>query len=381
MKRTGPARVFGILGAGLLAWLVIAAVFTVLEKAIQAGNAGPRAIEITWTDMAKNNLTYWAGWTVLAPGIYAMVQRTRTAPATLGVLVWLLSAAVCVLVQAVIASGVASLLHYQQFAPGLRALSPGQQFRVRLSSGTLLNLFTFAAIAMACLAIVFARDLQARRVRQAQLEARLAHAELQILRAQLQPHFFFNTLHTVSALMESDVLAARRVLALLGDLLRMSIDHAGEHEIELREELSFARRYLDIQLARFHDRLTVQYAVPEALEAALVPSLVLQPLIENAVKHGIEPHPSPGRIEIAARPENGRIVISVTNWTGASGDAMAAAAAVPGRGIGLDNVARRLEQLYPDAHTFQAAPLAGGYRVQLSIPLRMGAAERPGATA
>ena len=107
---------------------------------------------------------------------------------------------------------------------------------------------------------------------------------------QLQPHFFFNALHTISSLILTDVATAQRVIAALGDLLRSSIDHTARQEITLREELTFVRRYVDIQQARFRNRLDVQIDVPESVSEALVPSLVLQPLVENAIRHGIEPH-------------------------------------------------------------------------------------------
>ena len=135
----------------------------------------------------------------------------------------------------------------------------------------------------------------------AQLETRLVEAQLQSLQRQLQPHFLFNTLNTISALMHRDVEAADMMIARLSDLLRISLQMVGVQEISLKEELDFLSKYLEIEQTRFRDRLTVVFDVqPDTLDA-LVPNLMLQPLVENAIKHGIGPRPSPGTIAIRAR--------------------------------------------------------------------------------
>ena len=146
-----------------------------------------------------------------------------------------------------------------------------------------------------------------------QLETKLARAQLEALKIQLQPHFLFNTLNTISALLHRDPEAADRVVTRLGDLLRLSLQHSGRQEVMLRQELEFLERYLEIQQTRFRDRLTVHFdADPEALDA-LVPTLVLQPLVENAVRHAIEPRSAPGRLDVRARRANGRLTLEVAD--------------------------------------------------------------------
>ena len=134
----------------------------------------------------------------------------------------------------------------------------------------------------------------------AQLETQLVEAQLQTLQRQMQPHFLFNTLNTISALMHRDVDAADDMIARLSDLLRMSLQNVGVQEVPLKEELDFLSKYLEIEQTRFRDRLTVVFDVQAETLDALVPNLLLQPLVENAIKHGIGPRPTPGQIEIRA---------------------------------------------------------------------------------
>jgi two-component system LytT family sensor kinase len=205
------------------------------------------------------------------------------------------------------------------------------------------------------------RDLRASR-----LEGQLAQAQLQVLRMQLHPHFLFNTLHTISALMHSDLRAADRILALLGDLLRDSLDKLGAQEVTLKQELDFIDRYLEIERTRFRDRLTIDKPVdPEVLDA-LVPNLVLQPLVENAIRHGIARRAGAGRVTISACREGGDVVLAVSD----DGPGIPEEGAVA-HGVGLANTQARLEQLYGAAHRFELKNRPqGGLQVTLKFPFR-----------
>jgi LytS/YehU family sensor histidine kinase len=187
---------------------------------------------------------------------------------------------------------------------------------------------------------------------------------------QLQPHFLFNALHTVSSLMLTDVPTAQHVVSALGDLLRASLEHTARQEVPLGDELSFVERYLDIQRARFRQRLQVDVDVADVLRTALVPSLVLQPLVENAIRHGIEPSSEGARMRIAARRDGEQIVLTVENDGPPNGRGAADAGAAPGRaGVGLANVEARLAQLYGSAHAFRAGWNGDGhFTVTLTLP-------------
>ena len=205
-------------------------------------------------------------------------------------------------------------------------------------------------------------------VRASQLQTRLARAHLHALRMQLQPHFLFNTLHAISALMDEDVRGARRMIARLSELLRLTLEQGGRSEVTLREELELIDRYLDIEEVRFQDRLRVQRDVdPEALEAE-VPSLILQPLVENAIRHGIWPHAQAGLLEIRAAREDGMLRLQIRDdGPGIHEDRLATL----NEGIGLSNTRERLRQAYGDASEFRLENAAeGGLRVTLILPFQ-----------
>jgi sensor histidine kinase YesM len=197
----------------------------------------------------------------------------------------------------------------------------------------------------------------------AQLRAQLAEARLSALRNQMDPHFLFNTLNAVSALVERDPRGVRRMIARLSELLRHSLEGAGEPEVTLREELEFADRYLEIMRIRFQGSLEVETRVADEAMDALVPNLVLQPLVENAVKHGVGKMRGGGRIEIAAWVEDGHVELCVRD----NGPGMRDAS--PREGVGLRNTRERLAQLYGDAGSLTLRPADGGAGVEARVTL------------
>ena len=197
----------------------------------------------------------------------------------------------------------------------------------------------------------------------AQLQAQLSDARLAALRTQLDPHFLFNTLHAVSALVEHDPRGVRRMIARLSELLRNTLEGAGEPEIPLEQELALLQRYLEIMEIRFRGRLEIDIQVNEEVARALVPNLILQPLAENAIKHGVSKIDGTGRIEISAARQDDRLILRVRdNGPGLLGQSAS-------EGVGLRNTRERLQQLYgsKQSATLREAA-AGGAIAEVIIP-------------
>jgi two-component system LytT family sensor kinase len=213
------------------------------------------------------------------------------------------------------------------------------------------------------------RLAQARELAAAELQTKLAQAQLENLRLQLQPHFLFNTLNTISSIMYEDVRAADAMINQLSDLLRLTLRVSGAHEIPLSEELEITRLYLDLMQKRYENKLQVMYSIDPALGDSLVPQLILQPLLENSLRHGMKPGGTSMELSIAARRENGSLVLQVSD-TGVglhTGDPEE----VFGKGLGLSNIRERLAQLYRGDAQFRIADRpAGGTDVTLSFPCR-----------
>jgi two-component system LytT family sensor kinase len=215
------------------------------------------------------------------------------------------------------------------------------------------------------------RIAQAQQLAAAELHAKLAQAQLENLRLQLQPHFLFNTLNTISSVMYEDVPAADAMLTQLSELLRLTLRTANSHEIPLAQELEITRLYLQIMQKRFESNLRVTYSVESALENSLVPQLILQPLVENSLRHGLKDGGAGIDISIVARRENGSLILAVSD-TGAGLGAQSTET-VMNRGVGLANIRGRLEQLYGADQEFAIANRpAGGTEVTLKVPFHLG---------
>ena len=346
--------------------LVLASVacLTLLFSAQDAMRRGLNGAPVNWTRVVAINALDWVTWALLLPLIFMVGRRIRldgSGNRAVRITGWsVLALAFCV-VQASITGLFIRLTSPAFFgmAPPSGVSGPPRPLGIFLLNWTLatssLNLLIFGMTAGVFHALLYYRDVRARQLRESELQTRLARAELNVLRMQLQPHFLFNALHTVSSLMITDVPTAQRVVSALGDLLRSSLDHTARQEIRLGEELAFVQRYVDIQRARFRHRLLIDIDVPEALGEALVPSLVLQPLVENAIRHGIEPKAEGGRIWIRVARRGEDVALTVENEgipTEAPSNGDSARERV---GVGLANVEARLAQLYGSAHSFRAA--------------------------
>jgi len=181
---------------------------------------------------------------------------------------------------------------------------------------------------------------------------------------QLHPHFLFNTLNSISVLMRDDTQAANRMLLRLSELLRVSLKRESNQEIPLREELEFLGSYLEIEQTRFQDRLTVNFDIEKDTLDAYVPNLILQPIVENAIRHGIAPRAEAGLIQIQAYRENGSVELCVKD----NGAGLSETEGIKS-GIGLANTWKRLEKLYAEHYGFEiSSPSTGGLQVILKIP-------------
>ena len=227
-------------------------------------------------------------------------------------------------------------------------------------------LMTYSAIIGLCYALDYRRESQARAIKAANLETRLVEARLKTLQAELHPHFLFNTLHAISTLVHTNPEAADRMISRLSDLLRLTFDVAGASAVSLQEELEFLQKYLEIEQIRFQDRLSVLYDVDAETLDAEVPRLILQPLVENAIKHGVSPRSGRGLIQISSRIRDAALWIEVRdNGVGLSGHALSRLNA----GVGLSNTRARLECLYGAAHRLDFSESTEGVAVQMQIPL------------
>lgn len=216
------------------------------------------------------------------------------------------------------------------------------------------------------IAVDNARQMREKQTQLLKLQNELQVTQLNALKKQLQPHFLFNTLNSVSALVGKDPDGARRMLGRLGHLLRVSLDQEREAKVRLEQEVDHVSNYLGIEAVRFRDRLSVHYDVPRELGSALVPSMVLQPLAENAIKHGPDTYSDRVEISVRAARSNGRLLLSIVDDGRGCTDI---ARALDHGGIGLRNVRERLRTLYGEHASMNASSPGGrGFRVDLSIP-------------
>ena len=317
----------------------------------------------------------WFAWAVLVPLVARAAETVRAG--ALGrpraIAAWIFAGVLVLLAHStieVIAARAAGVVP----AP----MSLGVNIVARFTGTIAPNLIVLGFVVFVFRVLEHYRETRARELREAALTAELANAQLTVLRMQLQPHFLFNTLHAASSLMERDVAAARRMLVQLGDLLRSSLGQGDAHEVSLERELAFLERYLDIQRLRFEDRLTIEVLADRRSRDACVPSMLLQPLIENALRHGIERRAGPGRIQVCATSTDDTVQLAVID----DGPGLSAATrGVASVGVGLANTRARLQRLYGSHHHFELGPATAngtGVAVRISIPYRSASEASPG---
>ena len=335
-----------------------------------------------FTGIAVNRPTpYWvtAGWNLVALYLFALtfpvvaaiahrrpVDRQNWRRRVPAYLAW-------ISVLSVVHLAAFCAIYWLVGGPRLPQLAPREQalalFHLLFVSNLRTNLIIYGLLFIGVLAVNYYRNYLAEEQRAAELREQLAHAQLQALKMQLHPHFLFNTLNAISELIVKEPETAERMVIQLSDMLRLSLDTIGVEEVPLKQELDFVQRYLAIEQTRFRDRLAVRMEIaPETLDAP-VPSMLLQPLVENAIRHGIAPLARGGSIAIAAQREGTSLHLQVSD----DGRGISENGANGGdrKRLGLANTRARLERLYgSDAFSFEmrSAP-GGGAVVSLKIPL------------
>jgi two-component system LytT family sensor kinase len=318
---------------------------------------------VTWAQAIGYSLGDWYVWALLSLPVLWLARRYPPEGAqpwrTAGI--HLVAALACSLVYVLLRSLV-GVAHSRVLD---EPVTFAEVFRPLLVRTFPFNLLVYGVIVTISHAIDYYRKYHERTVHALELEKHLTEARLQSLLRQLKPHFLFNTLNGIASLMHSDVHAADKMLVRLSELLRLTMHHPGQPLTKLRDEVAFIEKYLEIERIRFRDRLSVEItAAPDTLEAE-VPSLIIQPLVENAIRHGLEPQARPGRITVESRREGQSLLLLVRD----NGGGMP-----PGgftrEGIGLANTRERLRELYGDRHRFELSNHpGGGLEVRLSIPL------------
>jgi signal transduction histidine kinase len=229
------------------------------------------------------------------------------------------------------------------------------------------SLMVYAVIVGVSHAIAFYHESQERKLKAAQLETRLVEARLKTLEAELHPHFLFNTLHAISTLVHRDPESADRMISRLSDLLRITFDRTGEPKVSLKEEIDFLQKYLDIEQTRFQDRLTVHVSVePDALDGD-VPRMILQPIVENAIKHGIAGRHGGNQIQILAGRDGDRLWMQVRDN---GGGLQVRTLKALRTGVGLSNTRARLDCLYGRHYRLEFSDKHGGLSVLIAIPFQ-----------
>jgi two-component system LytT family sensor kinase len=358
----------------LAVWMLIGLSFTLNYYFFAAHYVAIFEQPPTLVQMLVWELPYWLLWAGLAPAIFLFTRRFPIDRER-----WLSNSLLHILACVVLSIAHRAIYLIIGWLLHVAAYQNIGSIPDLYSSDILFNLPTgfmsYGTIFLVSYVIDYYRRHQEEELKISRLKTELAQAKLQVTEAQLQalkmqlhPHFLFNTLNSISALLDEDVDAAEQMLARLGDLLRLTLENSGAQQVTLQEELEFLRCYLEIEHVRFHDRLAVNMLIePETLDAR-VPNLILQPIVENAIRHGIVSRIAPGEIEIRASRAGGVLQLRVKD----NGPGLQGGDASSGRikeGLGLANTRARLQQMYGAAHRFEMADVPeGGLQVTIDMP-------------
>ncbi|MEM1269672.1 MAG: histidine kinase [Bacteroidota bacterium] len=314
---------------------------------------------MVWTYALVSTLPNWYLWGLMTPVVLYVAARY---PLDEGQ--WkinLVAAHVPTLLGVMALHAMGNLLLFRW--AGLHDTVNTELYSVHFTSRLHVNVIAYVTIVGAYYAYEYYSRYRQRERLASQLQVQLMEANLRALKMQLNPHFLFNTLNSVAALVRTNRnKAAVKMLVQLSEFLRMALESKGVQEIPLSEEIEFLRRYLDIESIRFKDRLRVEFDIEPAAKEAYVPNMILQPIVENAIHHGIAPNPDSGRLNVSAHVDGGYVVLRVDDDGKGIEDDSAS-------GVGLSNTRERLDNLYPDNFglAMKNRP-SGGLRVEIEVP-------------
>jgi two-component system, LytTR family, sensor kinase len=346
-----------LLAAGVSVVFALAVSAAVYLSMLDHGHSFPR--------MFGWQLSNWAYWALLAPLVLKTGERLGgPRPAPLDLALWLLAGAALIALHATMAALVT--VSVRPFYP-LESGTFAGALLGQLPSTVIIDMLVIGILLATGSAYAARRRARQLDIRESRLEAALARAQLDALRLEIQPHFLFNTLNSVSALIrlkQHD--GALRMLIGLSDLLRAAVDQPKDQLVALTSEIDFVKRYVDLQGVRFADRLEVRYEIAEDCTGLAVPTFLLQPLVENALRHGAAPQPGRCQVEIGASADSGRLRL----WVADDGAGLRQDFDLTQHaGTGLSNTRSRLAQIYGAAATFEVrAGKAAGTIVEIAFP-------------
>ena len=342
---------------GFVLWTVLALLSATGAHVYTASVGSPES----WAQLLAWYAMVSVVWSLLTPPIYELARRF-----TIDRTSWKTAIPLHLAASVVLTFVAAAVIVW--FAPHFTWGNEKQApFFAHMLSRALMDFQRYWYIVFITQAIIYYGKYREREIQSSQLEAQLAHAQLEALKIQLEPHFLFNTLNSIASLARNDGIAAENMTLQLADLLRCSLDAVGVHEVPLSRELTVLQKYVEIQQARFQERLRVEMDIQPHTLSALVPNLILQPLVENAIRHGIAPRRAPGCVRIVTRQVFDELWLEISDDGLGLGRHRGAVA----EGVGLRNTRARLQQLYNSEHQFaiEDGP-DGGCLVKIHIPYR-----------
>jgi two-component system, LytTR family, sensor kinase len=346
-------------------WTLVSVIFAAISYAAAIGENHK---EFGFVAALRLNLVQFYLWAILSPLLFRFSRRFPIEVRPLNLRNLLLHFPAVILF-----AGIHQTIHLAvlwSITPRWRQQYPAliDCYRAYFAFGFYIDLIIASLIVVAVHALLYYQNFQASELAQSSLKTQLVQAQLRALKMQLHPHFLFNTLHSISSLVLEDPTKANSMIARLGDFLRLTLENSEQQLVSLKEEAEFLRCYLEIEQIRFGDRLTVAFELEPQTLSAQVPHLILQPVVENAIRHAIAPRATQGHINVQAKRLNSSLRLQVRD----NGPGIASNSDLTGtQGVGLRNVRARLHQIYGSDFRFELVNAGGeGLTVIMEIPFQ-----------